>query len=105
LPPEDARFDPTPPDATVMELGGAEVYSSDGVFYEQQTGQRGEPVYAFVAPPVGTEVEELPKGSKAVQVNDSTYYEYQGAHFEAIDRDGKTVFRVVENPVMALAVR
>lgn len=51
--------------------------------------------YQVVTPPLGAEVPDLPKGSRAISIDGQQFYEFNGVYYkQAVNPDGKTVYVV-----------
>ncbi|MDB4925572.1 DUF6515 family protein [Mucilaginibacter sp.] len=72
-------------------MGSSLYYYADGTFYRPYD----DGGYIVTAPPVGAAVPKLPKGAKAIMIDNQQFYEYNGVYYKAIVNDkGENVFVV-----------
>jgi Family of unknown function (DUF6515) len=65
-------------------------YYYGGTYYEKSSGG-----YTVVAPTAGAIVENLPDGGEEVRIGDYTYVKVGETYYQPIDRDGKSMYEVV----------
>ena len=58
-------------------FGRTRYYYSDGLYYHPYQGY-----YQTIAPPLGAFVPSLPRNATAVNINNETYYEYNGTYYQ-----------------------
>jgi hypothetical protein len=78
-------------------------YPSTHVWYVKETNN-GQEGYTVVSPPPNYELEKLPPDAEEVTVEDETYYfsRVESTFYTDIQRDGKTVYVIVDAPLGAL---
>ena len=63
-------------------MGSSLYYYSDGIFYQPYNDG-----YAVTAPPVGAAVPKLPKGSKAIMIDNQQFFEFNGVYYKILVND------------------
>ncbi|GAA4092086.1 DUF6515 family protein [Mucilaginibacter panaciglaebae] len=63
-------------------MGSSLFYYYDGIFY--RTYDDG---YVVTAPPVGAAVPSLPKGAKAIMIDNQQFFEYGGVYYKIVIND------------------
>ncbi|MDB5157174.1 MAG: hypothetical protein JWR50_1881 [Mucilaginibacter sp.] len=63
-------------------MGSSLYYYSDGIFYQPYNDG-----YAVTAPPVGAAVPKLPKGAKAIMIDNQQFFEYNGVYYKIVVND------------------
>jgi hypothetical protein len=77
-----------PPEAVVVS---GDTYYYGGAYYDK-TGDG----YKVVPPQAGTVVEKLPPGGEEVTIGDQKYVKFGDTYYQPIQRDGKSMYEVVE---------
>jgi len=63
-------------------MGSSLYYYSDGIFYQPYNDG-----YAVTAPPVGAAVPKLPKGAKAIMIDNQQFFEFNGVYYKIVVND------------------
>jgi hypothetical protein len=63
-------------------MGSSLFYYYDGIFYRPY-----DDGYVVTAPPVGAAVPGLPKGSKAIMIDNQQFFEYNGVYYKIVIND------------------
>jgi len=63
-------------------MGSSLYYYYDGIFYRPY-----DEGYVITAPPVGAAVPGLPKGAKAIMIDNQQFFEYNGVYYKIIIND------------------
>lgn len=72
-------------------MGADQYYYANGAFYRPYDGGG----YVVTTPPVGAAVPKLPKGAKAIMIDNQQFYEFEGVYYKAVVNDkGENVFVV-----------
>lgn len=76
-----------------LYAANARYYFAEGTFY-----QAAESGYQAVAPPIGIEVQQLPRTAEMVAVKSQQYVVYNDIYYQALYSGSGIVYKVVEDP-------
>ena len=71
----------------------ARYYFAEGSFY-----QATDSGYQVVAPPIGIEVDQIPRTAEMVKVEGQQYFVYHDIYYQAFYSGSGVVYKVVEDP-------
>ena len=109
-PPVGAEISVLPQGTSEITINGEQFFEKNGVYYREAITQDGKRVYIVagkdgelntgsnseVLPRVGDIVDELPKDSKSVQINNEQYFiSPSGIYYQETTTGGRTAYKVV----------